>query len=90
MEALEFTNLTLVEQLTGLVIDLRNQFEELKKTLSKSTKDYYTRKEVVGILEVNQSTLHNWKKQGILSPVGIGGRVYYKKEDIDNAMVKLI
>lgn len=48
-----------------------------------------SRKKAAELLDVNLSTLHNWNKKGILKPLQLGGRVYYRLEDINNALVKL-
>jgi len=41
------------------------------------------------MLSVNESTIFNWKKRGILSAFQIGGRVFYKRKDVEDAIVKL-
>ncbi len=57
--------------------------------LSTSEK-YYTREQTAELLSVNLTTLWNWKKKGLLTPYGIGRRVYYRASDIEKAMVELI
>lgn len=52
-------------------------------------KELLTREETAAFFDVDLSTLHNWKKKGILLPVGIGGRVYYRMSDIENSLVQL-
>ena len=44
---------------------------------------YYTRDQVVKILNVNPATLWNWSNKGYLIPVKVGGLNRYKKSDID-------
>lgn len=41
-----------------------------------------TRKQCKDFFQVTYVTLFNWKKRGILVPISIGGKVYYKKESI--------
>ena len=41
------------------------------------------------MLNVSYVTLNKWNKSGKLKAVGIGGRVLYRQEDIDNAIVEL-
>lgn len=48
-----------------------------------------TRKKTAELLGVDISTLHNWTKKGILIAHGIGGRVYYKRSEIEHALIKL-
>ena len=62
--------------------------EELsKKVIFKE--DYLTRKEVAKLCKVNISTVSNWKNEGVLNAYGLGGRVYYKRSEIDKQMVKI-
>ena len=61
--------------------------KELQKIRTQTT--YLTRKEVSKMLKVDLSTIHNWTKQNILTSYGIGGRVYYKLEDVEKAIIKL-
>ena len=69
---------------------LKREVEALKMEFQpKEPPKYYTRKEVAQMLKVNLSTLHTWTKEGRLKPYGIGGRVYFLRTDIENAIVKL-
>lgn len=59
-------------------------------TKETNLKDIYlTRKEVSQLLKISLSTVHNWCKSGKLKPYGLGNRIYFKMEDIENSMVKL-
>ena len=77
--------------------ELKNDIESLKSDLAeiklnlqpKEPTKYLSRKEVAEMLDVNISTLHNWTVKGILTALQIGGRIYYKKADIEAAMIKL-
>ena len=46
--------------------------------------EYLTRREVSKVLNVTVQTLNNWRREGVLNPLKIGGRVLYKKEDVYN------
>lgn len=72
--------------LNGLKKELKTLKEELN--LNKS-KELLTRNEVSKLLKIDLSTLHNWTKKGKLKSYGIGGRVYYKLEDIENSLTQL-
>lgn len=48
-----------------------------------------TRKEVAKHFKINLSTVHNWCKKGYLQPYGIGGRVYFKKSQIEDGIIEL-
>ena len=79
------------EDLNQPIFDyIDKKFDELKLHLQPQQKTkYLTRLEVCELLNVSLVTLHTWNKNGKLKAVGIGGRVLYLQEDIDNAIVKL-
>lgn len=70
--------------------ELLKQVEYLKNQLQpKNPTDLLTRKQVAKMLDVNLSTIHNWTKKGVLTSYGIEGRVYYKRSEVEEAIVKL-
>jgi hypothetical protein len=85
-------NLELIypEELKQDISKLRSELAEIKLNLKpKEPTKYLGRKEVAEMLDVNISTIHNWTVKGILTALQIGGRIYYKKADIEAAMIKL-
>jgi len=46
--------------------------------------EYLTRNEVSKVLNVTVQTLNNWRREGVLNPIKIGGRVLYRKDDVYN------
>jgi excisionase family DNA binding protein len=48
-----------------------------------------SRKETASYLKINLSTLHNWQKKGLLPTYSIGNRIYFKRCDIDKALIKI-
>ncbi|GGE42151.1 helix-turn-helix domain-containing protein [Psychroflexus planctonicus] len=79
------------ESLTNDIKALRSELAELKTNLqpkASSTK-YLTRHEVAKMLNITIGTLHNYTTRGILTAYQIGGRVLYKANDIENAIVEL-
>jgi len=78
------------EQLTKLFADLQNQINELKRHYEpKQPTEYLTRNEVAELLKCDLSTIWNWSKKGKLIPYGIGNRVYFKRSDIELAIICL-
>ncbi|NND10098.1 MAG: helix-turn-helix domain-containing protein, partial [Flavobacteriaceae bacterium] len=43
--------------------------------------------EVARMLKIDLSTLHLWCKEGKLKKYGIGKRVYFKRSEIEEALV---
>lgn len=66
---------------------------ELKEQLSKEFQPkeptaYLTRQEVCDLLSIDMSTLHRWRKDGILTAYGIGNRIYFKRNEIEDLIEK--
>ncbi|WP_374464019.1 helix-turn-helix domain-containing protein [Chryseobacterium sp.] len=66
---------------------------ELKKQLSKEFQpkeptDYLTRQEVCELLSIDMSTLHRWRKDGVLIAYGLGNRIYFKRNEIQELIEK--
>jgi hypothetical protein len=85
--------------LVGLTIDelknlvgqvIKTEFDAVKKHLQpKQPNDYLTRKEVSEMLKIDISSVHNWSKRGVLKPLQIGNRIYFKLQDVENSIVQL-
>lgn len=54
----------------------------LKQINSKKDEGLLTRQETAEYLKVSLVTVHQWAKYGIINPVRIGNRVYFKKQSI--------
>ena len=59
---------------------------EIVKALSKRNDAPFTREEIAKYLKVSTQTIINWSKEGLLNPVYIGSRVYYKAEEVNNLL----
>ncbi len=69
---------------------IKSELQDLKKNFQpQKPTEYLTRVEVSKMLKIDLSTCHNWTKKQILISYQIGGRVYYKRKEIENAIVKL-
>ena len=47
---------------------------------------FLSRKEVADYLQVTPPTVTNWSNQKILNPIRIGGKLYYKKQEVYNLL----
>jgi excisionase family DNA binding protein len=76
------------EKLTEEILKgVRKEIELLKKDFQPKTPiEYITRNEVKEMLDVDLSTIHNWTKRGKLKAYGIGNRVYYKRDEVEQAI----
>lgn len=69
---------------------VKNRLEDLKKNFQpKEPTEFLTRNEVAEMLKIDLSSVHNWTKKGILTAYQISGRVYYKRKEVETAIVKL-
>jgi len=69
---------------------IKSELADLKRNYEpKSPSEYLTRQQTADLLHVDLSTLFNWKKANKLNPVGISGRVLYRRKDIDVAIIDL-
>ncbi|ASV77962.1 helix-turn-helix domain-containing protein [Elizabethkingia anophelis] len=77
-----------------LITELKNALiPELTERLSAQFQpihptEYLTRSEVCKLLKIDLSTLHRWRKEGVLPAFGIQNRVYFKRSDIENLIAK--
>lgn len=68
------------------VIDtsVKKTIQELKESVSKSNNDNLVPlKEVAETLNVSRCTLNRWNKDGYLTPIKIGRKVFYRQNDIN-------
>lgn len=85
MSAIQFIGVTP----SDLIQDIKKEIiPELKEQLCKEFQPkeptvYLSRNEVCEILQVDLSTLHRWRKDGTLVAYGLGNRVYFKRNEID-------
>jgi excisionase family DNA binding protein len=69
---------------------LNKRFNDFKKHLQLTEPSVYlTRQEVAKFLSVDLSTIHNMAVKGILQKYQISGRVLFKREEVENAIVKI-
>ena len=82
----------LCELRTGLVSELREAMNEAVMSARQEMlsgvhalhhEKTMSAKEVASLLGVDLSTLHRWNKQGILTRHRVGGKVFYRTEDVE-------
>lgn len=55
----------------------------------EKNKEIFSHEEVLEFFKVSPSTLWRWVKQGLISQYGIGGKRYYKKDDLIKSLVQI-
>lgn len=77
-----------------LIQEMRKEFlpdikRELKEEFQpKEPTTYLTRNEVCKLLHIDLSTLHRWRKDGILIAYGLGNRIYFKRNEIEEFITR--
>lgn len=71
------------ETISKRLNELKNNFQPKEPT------EFLTRHDVSKMLSVDLSTIHNWSKNGKIQPYSVGGRVYFKRNEIENSLIKL-
>ena len=92
MEKIRFEDLpTAMEKTLERLAEIETQLNHLKEYFQpKEPVELMTRKEVAEHFKIDISTLHNWTKKGKLISYGLGARVYYKRSEIQQALVRMI
>ncbi|HPJ79744.1 MAG TPA: helix-turn-helix domain-containing protein [Prolixibacteraceae bacterium] len=74
----------------AIVSGVRAEVDKLKADFQpKQPTEFMTRNEVRDLLNVDLSTVHNWTKRGKLKAYGLGGRLYYKRAEVEEAIKPL-
>ena len=69
---------------------IRKQITELKEKFEpKAPIEYLSRAQVAKMLSCDLSTIHNYCKKHKLIPYGIAGRVYFKRSEVEAALIPL-
>jgi hypothetical protein len=90
MQTVQFISVTPEQLQTAIIEGVKIQLQDLKKNFQpKEPTEYLTRIGVAEMLSVDLSTVHNYTKRKILTAYQIGGRVYYKRVEVENAIVQL-
>jgi hypothetical protein len=69
---------------------VKTQLQEFSKSnIIYNPNELLTRTEACSFLKINMTTLWNWSKKGKIISYGIGNRVYYKKSELLDRLVRL-
>ena len=77
----------LIDELKKSIDLLTIQVNENKKEIVKEDDSLLSRDETAKFFKVNISTIRNWSINGVLQPYYIGDRVYFKRDEVKNALI---
>ena len=76
----------LLSKFDGLSLEIK----ELKSQLQpKEPVHYLTRRQVAEMFAISLVTVNEWRKKGILKAYKIGNRVYFKRNEVEAALVEI-
>jgi excisionase family DNA binding protein len=73
-----------LDKLEGVIFALCTQPQPAANTVT----DYITRKEVARLFKVSVVTVHDWTKKGVLTAYKIGNKVFFKRGEVESALVQ--
>jgi hypothetical protein len=79
-----FSSDEFTKSILELVKNKIEQFNELHET--KKEENYLTRKKTAQLLHISLTCLNDWCKSGILIPLKLGNRTYFKLSDIEKKL----
>lgn len=100
-EQIQFVSITPEENNQPIFDYLDKKIEELKQSYLESYQEiresyqpkeptkYLTKLEVSKMLCINLASVNNWTKKKILQSYRIGGRVLYKRSEVEDSIIKL-
>lgn len=80
------------EQLTDLIGNVfETKFKDFQKIQSTQTEnnDLMTRSEVLGLLQINASTLWHYQNKGRITVYKIANKCFYKRNEIMQSLIAL-
>ncbi|MEB8346876.1 helix-turn-helix domain-containing protein [Flavobacteriaceae bacterium KMM 6898] len=90
METIQFVGCTPQQLQNQIAETVKNQLVEfLQQYKPKQPNDYLSRKQVSELFDVDLSTVANWQKSGKLKPLGLGGRIYFLRSDIEQSLISI-
>ncbi len=80
----------LIEVVNYAVTKTKAEFEveQPQLTAHDTRTDYITRKEVAERFKISLVTVHDWTKKKVLTAYKIGNKVFYKRCEVEQALIK--
>ncbi|WP_297097853.1 helix-turn-helix domain-containing protein [uncultured Draconibacterium sp.] len=87
---IQFVDTTPEEATQPIIDEIRNGFKMLLTEFQpRQPEEYVTLDEAAKRLHVDKSTLHNWRKRGVVRGWQIGNRVYLKWSEVEASIQPL-
>lgn len=91
MKGIYFNGIDPAEFKSEIVTAMRSVMEEFKSINTAPTEqvEYLTRSQVAEMLQISETTVYRWTKNGRLTHYGLGNRIYYKRHEIEDCLIYL-
>ncbi|MCG8741802.1 helix-turn-helix domain-containing protein [Tenacibaculum finnmarkense] len=90
MATIQLIQITKEELQNAIILGVKQEIEVLKEFYQPITPtEYLAIKDVCTMLNVTKSTVWNWTREGILISYKLSGRTYYKRSQIETAIVRI-
>lgn len=90
MSTIQFISVTPEQLQQEITKGVKSHLDDfLKNFKPKEPNDYLTRQDIATMFSVDISTVSNWQKTGKLRPLGISGRVYFLRSDVEASLTPL-
>ena len=89
METINFVGITPDHFLNEIVSKVKTAlFTDLEKSIKDNEPNrYYTAEQICERFSITKPTLHEYRKRKIIKSYRLGSRVYYRLDEIENAMI---
>lgn len=89
METINFVGVTPQALISEIVGKVKSELlSELVKTFKENEPNrYFTAQEICDRFSITKPTIHEWRKRSIIKSYRLGSRVYYRLDEIENAMI---
>lgn len=78
------------EELVAKVVNELKQSQELATPQTTSQpEEYLSVKDVADLFHISIATVNNWRREGIIVAYQIGGKIFFKRSEIENSLVQL-
>lgn len=89
MESIQYVGVKPTAHIQEIVDTVENRlFERLSKFLTDNEPNrYYTAEQICERFSITKPTIHEYRKRDIIKSYKLGSRVYYRLDEIENAMI---
>lgn len=90
MQTIQFISVSPQELQTQITEGVKIHLDNFLKNFTPTPpKEYLTRSDIAKMFSVDISTVSNWQKSGKLNPLGLSGRIYFLRSEVEASLTPL-